>query len=153
MACLTAGPAIRHHNGPVEQKRPSWLRRWYRSETFWQGIAVQTIGTLIAASIIALVAIFVGIGYTPAVRYYVILGLLALVYIMVLIVVGVIAGLELEEYLLTRQIVRRHPSLDKLLTRLFNVSPIIVAIIVLATTGPFVLAIRDDVARWTGYSP
>jgi hypothetical protein len=48
----------------VEQETSaSWLARWLKSEMFWQGIAVQTLGTLGAALIVALLAIFTGIGH------------------------------------------------------------------------------------------
>lgn len=37
-----------------------WVKRWAKSETFWQGVAIQTIGTLIAALIIAIGGIALG---------------------------------------------------------------------------------------------
>lgn len=62
-----------------QETSASWLARWLKSEMFWQSIAVQTLGTLGAALIVALLTIFTGIGYTPAVRYFVIYGLIILV--------------------------------------------------------------------------
>jgi hypothetical protein len=59
-----------------QNNRPApWAFRWAKSEQFWQGIVIQTLGTPAAATIVALAAIFVGVGYPPAVRYFVIYGM------------------------------------------------------------------------------
>ena len=66
------------HMSETQPEPRLWAVRWMKSEEFWHGIAIQTLGTLIAAVIVALVAIFIGVGYDPSVRYYVIYGLIVL---------------------------------------------------------------------------
>jgi hypothetical protein len=61
-----------------QAKQTWWLTRWLKDDKFWEGIAVQTLGTLTAAAIIAIIAIFAGLGYTPAIRYFVIYGVFIL---------------------------------------------------------------------------
>jgi hypothetical protein len=69
----------------VARRRPrrttGWVGQWLRSEEFWQGITIQTVGTILAAIILAFVAVMTGVGYTPAIRYYVILGIITLILI------------------------------------------------------------------------
>ena len=69
--------------------RDWWLTRWLKSESFWQGIVIQTLGTLAAATIVALIAIFSGVGYPPAIRYFVIFGFTIILYVGVTVILGV----------------------------------------------------------------
>jgi hypothetical protein len=87
----------------TRQRRPQagqvwwWAIRWLKSESFWQGIAIQTLSTLIAALVVALVAILAGVGYTAAIRYFVIYGL-----ILLLIFVAYVTALNAISKLLVR---------------------------------------------------
>ena len=75
----------------MEDRGPNdwWLRRWLGSEAFWQNVAIQTVGTLAAAIIIGIIAVFTGGAYTPAIRYYVLFGLVILVQM--ILFVGLVA--------------------------------------------------------------
>ena len=56
--------------------------RWIKSETFWQGVAIQTLGTLVAAVIWLWSQSLSESATRPLVRYFVIYGLIAItVYI------------------------------------------------------------------------
>jgi hypothetical protein len=69
-----------------EARQSWWISRWATNETFWQGIVIQTTGTLAAAAILAIVAIVSGVGYTPAIRYFVVYGL----YLVLLLLIAAI---------------------------------------------------------------
>jgi hypothetical protein len=139
-----------HHNVRVEPESSTWwLARWVRSETFWQGIAAQTLGTLAAAVILAMVAIFIGIGYTPAVRYFVIFGLVILFAILLEIALAVFIVRFSEKAVSKTRLYQRHPFSTGLLF-----SPFAVVALFLTWNGAiFLIAfIRPAIARWTGYS-
>ena len=69
----------------------AWPRRWARREPFWQGIAIQAIGTLISAFIILVFAVIAGVGYDPATRALVLnITLMILLFIFAFFVLGAI---------------------------------------------------------------
>jgi threonine/homoserine/homoserine lactone efflux protein len=86
-----------------------WVRRWLKNELFWQGIVVQTLGTLAAAVIIALVAILTGVGYTPAVRYWVLSGLVTLLAIFLGVAIIIGGSRVRSRVLASSKALKRHP--------------------------------------------
>lgn len=74
----------------MEDKAPTrfWPARWAKKEAFWEALAVQTSGTILAALLIGVFLSIVGIGnYSPAVRYYT---SQAVLFILTVAVLGVI---------------------------------------------------------------
>jgi hypothetical protein len=132
-----------------QEKSTWWLTRWLKSEAFWQGIAVQTLGTLAAAIIIALVAILLGIGYTPAVRYFVLSGLVILVGLLLVIAITA-GGFRLLGRLLSTQVFKRHPFWIGLL---FTTLALVGIVFVWVAATVTVASIQTAIARWTGYIP
>jgi hypothetical protein len=52
-----------------EPEKTLWLIRWLKDGMFWQGIVVQAVGSLFAALIILIIAVFAGVvSYTPAIQ-------------------------------------------------------------------------------------
>lgn len=128
------------------EKPTRWLQRWLKSDEFWQGIAIQTIGTLAAALILALVAIFTGVGYTAAIRFYVMAS--------ILFILGLFGTGALSDFAIRR--LRPKPKLipiDPDIQWLVRVAVLILAIA--AIWGGFGLLLSyltPAIARWTGYT-
>jgi hypothetical protein len=126
-----------------------WLRRWLKSEGFWQGIVIQTVGTLAAALIIALIAIFVGVGYTAAIRHFVIAGLATLI----LIVGGTLVVLSVTGRLLrkltTMPILQTNVGFHHMTLIAFCAAAASVLLLGLIFLIDYVL---PAIARWTGYT-
>lgn len=136
-------------------------------EFLWQGIVVQTVGTLLAATIIALVARLVGVGgYTPAVRHFVICGLIVL---MLGVLYAILTALwirltrnwtkTLAELIGRRTLGRIDPEIGGTYSRTVMTSLRVLPLIawLLATIFLIIIGLREpirsDVARWTGYTP
>jgi hypothetical protein len=120
-----------------------WWIRWLENGAFWESVATQTIGTLIAAGIIALVAIFAGVGYTPAIRYFVAYGLILAVGFLVFIVIGVIVQIRFIQKMAEG---RRKALVQWVILVFTGVLPVIIY----QLASPSVRAI---VATWAGYTP
>ena len=125
----------------MKERRPlPWPVQWVRSEFFWQGVAIQTVGTLIAALFAAMVAILTGVGnYTAALRYYVVSALI------VILLVGV-GGLIGATTIFT---VGREPHSVRRTLRLLGIAVLVFSIGLVS--GFFNDEILDAIARWTGY--
>ena len=116
-----------------------------KSESFWQGIVIQTLGTLAAATIVALIAIFSGVGYPPAIRYFVIFGFTIILYVGVTVILGVTFHIRIND-----RVSDRTPRLLRILARL---SGVIVGFIMGLILSVILPIIRFVIASWTGYTP
>jgi hypothetical protein len=123
-----------------DQARPKpWPLRWAKSEEFWQGIATQTIGSLFAALIILIVAVFAGVGYTPAIRFYVVYSICLLV-ILVLTVALITALLVVSD---TMEFMQHSRIATLIADAIYGI------LAILAVT--IAIVIRSIIASWTGY--
>ena len=134
-----------------QERRPSWWRKWLKSEPFWQSVISQTVGTLFAAIILALVAVFSGIGYTPAIRYFVAYGLVILGAVTVFILGYIELIQDTRGYIISRR--------DKRWFWFFSISRVVMNNIVfpiIAGIGAYLFLTRQIspiIARWAGYTP
>ena len=117
--------------------------RWLKSESFWQGIAIQTLGTLIAALVVALVAILAGVGYTAAIRYFVVVGLILLIAF-----IAYVAALDVISKLLVRKLQNFHFRVAAV--RIIYLLLAILVIGIFRLIGP---QLEAALASWTGYIP
>jgi hypothetical protein len=108
--------------------------------------AIQTVGTVAAGLIIALVAIFAGVGYTSAIRYFVILGLLMVTSFATFLWLGVL----LAKWT-TKKISAHLTGLELSRDLLFPLSLGCVITTAWALSALTATYLRDDSARWTGY--
>jgi hypothetical protein len=77
----------------MHDERPTrfWPARWAKQETFWEGVAIQTVGTILAALLIAIFLSVVGLGdYSAALRFYTSAAIVGLFAIGSLIAVAVL---------------------------------------------------------------
>jgi hypothetical protein len=113
-------------------------------------VATQSLGTLIAAVMVALVAIFVGFGYTPAIRYYVVLGIATLFGIFAGLVFTISAFRAMTSRMRPDSPFSRHP---------FSFGLLYVLATLVAIIGFWIgdlllmMKIQSYVASWTGYVP
>jgi hypothetical protein len=134
------------------QRKPKqswWVRRWLKDETFWQGIVVQTMGTLTAAVIIALVAIFIRIGDTSAVRYFVIYGSVILLTVLIVLIVIPVLLIRFIDKMTKTGFYKRAPFWIGLLMFLLSLLLIISS---LYGAISVVLTLQPVISDWTGYT-
>jgi len=131
-------------------RQDTWVTRWLKSESFWQGIVIQTLGTLGAAVIIALVAIFSGVGYTPAIRYFVVFGLTMISILALAAFAGYLFSNWIDRKVESSRWWRRHAP--GWLHVHFTLGVIVgsISVFILYILEPL---IRDTIASWTGYTP
>ena len=126
-----------------------------KSETFWQGVVIQALGTLAAAMIIAIVAIFAGTKYSPAIRYFVIVGIEFVVQQAAFIALGYLAIRSNEEGANSRRIVTRWPRLkkhEKLINITLDSANVVLIFVLLPVNVILFRIMRDVIASLTGYS-
>ena len=121
-----------------------WPKRWLKSEAFWHGIVIQTMGTLAAALVIAIIAIMTGVGYTPAIRYFVLTGLFF---------VGVLALSSWPSWSMLDSLRRKRP--EGRLTGWRYLAAVGINIVVwglsLTTTLLVMDGLNESLAIWAGY--
>jgi hypothetical protein len=127
-----------------------WLRRWLKNEMFWQGIVVQTLGTLAAAVIIAIVAIIVGVGYTPAIRYYVIYGL-AILFIILGAIFTIVSSFQWITIILSPK--KYVGPMRPWVQLIFTIIEIVFTLVIFYFLILLIPAIQPLIAHWTGYRP